>query len=144
MTTWFLISDNMVSDFWQHGFWFLTTWFLIFWQNGFWFPTTLSLIHKNMTLIYYCHGYAFFWNNFSPNLVVVKQKHFPRHDLRLSAKTEMILNQKDSHVKFSEQFLFLDKLLCCEWINSGITSMFIVSNCRYCSPVFFNKQLCRT
>ena len=73
----------MVSDFWQHGFWFLTTWFLIFWQNGFWFPTTLSLIHKNMTLIYYCHGYAFFWNNFSPNLVVVKQKHFPRHDLWL-------------------------------------------------------------
>ena len=78
-----------------------------------------------MTLIYYCHGYAFFWNIFSPNLVVGKQKHFPRHDLRLSAKTEMILNQKDSQVvelvkirnsfqKFLEQFLFLDKVLCCE------------------------------
>ena len=35
---------------------------------------------------------------FSPNLVVGKQKHFPRHDLRLSAKTEMILNQKDGQV----------------------------------------------
>ena len=95
LTKWFLISDNIVSDSQKHDFDLLLSWLCVF------------------------------WNIFSQNLVVGKQKHFPRHDLRLSAKTEMILNQKDSQVvelvkirnsfqKFLEQFLFLDKLLCCE------------------------------